>query len=123
MLALPRGPGRRGRPQVLEQALKRGPRIASEPERLRVVAAELIGVDVDLHDLLLGPGRREREARPDGEDDVGREQMAPERALPGEGRAERDLALVAHRALAFGALDDAGLEIVGHGGDRLVRTR
>src|SRR3989441_12153992 len=94
--------------------------VADEAEGLLVVSPDLLAVHVELDHLLLGLRRREGQAAADDEDRVGRFEVPPERALRPERRAEREVARVAERALALGRLDDACLEVFGHGGEHVV---
>src|SRR5881628_563651 len=108
-------------PRVMLAAIaQRRAGVAHEPEGLRVVRPDLPGVHVDLDHLLLGPRGGEGQAAADDEDHVGRLEVAPEGALSPERRAEREVARVADRALALGRLDDARLEVLGHGGEHVV---
>ena len=73
--------------EPLEQRLEGRPRVTDEPDRLRVVPADLLGVDVDLDHLLRRLERGDGQARADGEDHVRRVEIAraagcPSRAPP-----------------------------------------
>jgi len=94
--------------------------VAREREGLRVVTPDLPGIHVDLDHLLLGLRRGERQAAADDEDHVSRFEVPPERALRPEPGPEREVARVADRALALRRLDDARLEVLGRGGERVM---
>ena len=88
-----------------------------------MIAAELVGIDVDLDELLVLAEAGHRHATGHHEHHVGRAHVTPQRTLGRERGAEREIAGVADRALALGALNDAGLEIVGDRGEGLVSAR
>ncbi len=85
-----------------------------------MVPADLVRIDVDVDDLLVGLRHREGEAGADGEDEVGLEQVIAYGRVGPDGGTERQVRVVAGRALAFGARDHAGLEIFGQRGERLA---
>ena len=85
-----------------------------------MIAPDLVGIDVDLDHLLLGLEPRQRAARANGQDDVRLLEVFLEEALGIDGRAEREVVVIADGALAFGRLDDARLQILGDVGDRLM---
>ena len=88
-----------------------------------MVAADLLGVHVDLDHLLRGLEGHRRETRADREDDVGPVEMEADRGAGPERRAEREVARVADGALALGGHDDGGLEVLRDGMERLVGAR
>ena len=122
-LGLLRGAGLAAGAEALEKRLERGLRVAHEPRSLLVIAPDLVDVGVDLDHLLIGREHRQHAPAADREDDVGRVEVPTQRALREEAGAEREIAGVADRALAFRGLDDAGLEVLGDGGERRVRAR
>src|SRR5262249_28460207 len=69
------------RAQALEQRLERRLRVAHEPGRLAVIAADLVRVRVDLDHLLIGREHRGRAPAADDQHDLGRVEVAPQRAL------------------------------------------
>jgi len=90
-------------------ALSANPRVAHEPERQAVAAADLVGIDVDLDHLLIRREPRHGESRADSQDHVCLIDVRAQGALGPERRAERQVAVVADGALPLGRLDDAGL--------------
>ena len=85
-----------------------------------MVAPDLGRVHVELHDLLRGLEGGDRAARADGEHDVGGVEVLAQRVLGPQRGAQRHVAVIADGALALGRLHHAGLEILGHRGERLV---
>jgi hypothetical protein len=122
VLRLARGPGRGGRAQPLEQGFQRGPRVADEAERVRVIAPDLPLVRVDLDDARPRLERHHGQPRPHREHHVRLVHVMAQRRVAPVGGAERERVVVADRALALGGLGHAGLQVLGDRGERVVRA-
>ena len=120
ILGLARRPRRHRRAHRLHHALEGGAGVADEAEGLPVIAPDLVGIDVDVDDLLLGLGHGERETGPHGQDDVGLQQVIAHRGLRPHGGAQRQLGVLVDGALALRARDHAGLEVLGERGEGLA---
>ena len=114
------GPAARSRSSSASSVALASP---TQPGGVRVIAADLLGVHVEMDDALARLERHQREATPHGQDHVGGVEVPVQRRLAPEGGAEGEVARVAHRALALGRLDDARLQVLGDGGQRGIGAR
>ena len=122
-LVTARRPRGAGGAEAVGEPLERGPRVAQEAVRRRVIPADLVRIHVDLDHLLRRLKRHHRHPRAHRQQDIGPVEVLPDRRARPEGGAQRQVARIAERALALGGHDDGRLEVLGDRAERVVGAR